>query len=99
MVLVTPDELILPELVPKLGAYAQRKLLKRGIEIITGERVKAATSDGIELTNVSARPVAPAFVSASQLFGVELSLLFGVLCGAPWTGRQTSDMGFAGSRV
>jgi NADH:quinone reductase (non-electrogenic) len=51
MVLVTPDELILPELGPKLGAYAQRKLLKRGIEIITRERVKAATSDGIELTN------------------------------------------------
>ena len=51
MVLVTPDELILPELGPKLGAYAQRKLISRRIEIITDARVKAATEDGIELTN------------------------------------------------
>jgi NADH:ubiquinone reductase (H+-translocating) len=51
MVLVTPDELILPELGPKLGAYAQRKLISRRIEIITNARVKAATEDGIELTN------------------------------------------------
>ena len=49
---MTPDELILPELGPKLGAYAQRKLISRCIEIITGARVKAtATEDGIELTN------------------------------------------------
>ena len=39
MVLVTPDELILPELAPKLGAYAQRKLVSRGIEILTQARV------------------------------------------------------------
>jgi NADH:ubiquinone reductase (H+-translocating) len=51
MVLVTPDELILPELGAKLGAYAQRKLLSRGIEIITHARVKAVTGDGIKLTN------------------------------------------------
>jgi len=51
MVLVTPDELILPELGPKLGAYAQRKLIGRRIEIITNARVRAATEDGIELTN------------------------------------------------
>jgi len=50
MVLVTPDELILPELGAKLGAYAQRKLLSRGIEIITHARVKAVTKAGIELT-------------------------------------------------
>ena len=50
MVLVTPDELILPELGAKLGAYAQRKLLSRGIEIITHARVKAVTHAGIELT-------------------------------------------------
>ena len=34
MVLVTPDPLILPELGPKLGAYAQRKLAARGVEVI-----------------------------------------------------------------
>lgn len=39
MVLVTPDELILPELGRKLGAYAQRKLASRGIEILTQTRV------------------------------------------------------------
>jgi NADH dehydrogenase len=51
MVLVTPDGLILPELGPKLGAYAQRKLIGRRIEIISNARVTAATEDGIELTN------------------------------------------------
>ena len=35
MVLVTPDEMILPELGPKLGVYAQRKLISRGIEVLT----------------------------------------------------------------
>jgi NADH dehydrogenase len=56
MVLVTPDELILPELGTKLGAYAQRKLLSRGIEVVTRARVKAATSAGIELTNGTTIP-------------------------------------------
>ena len=32
--------LILPELGPKLGAYAQRKLAARGVEIITGVKVR-----------------------------------------------------------
>jgi NADH:ubiquinone reductase (H+-translocating) len=39
MVLVTPDVLILPELGPKLGAYAGRKLASRGIEILTRARI------------------------------------------------------------
>jgi NADH:ubiquinone reductase (H+-translocating) len=39
MVLVTPDELILAELGPELGAYAQRELASRGIEILTRARV------------------------------------------------------------
>src|SRR5207249_3347140 len=39
MVLVTPDPIILPELGPQLGAYAQRKLAARGVEIITGMKV------------------------------------------------------------
>jgi NADH dehydrogenase len=39
MVLVTPDELILEELGPELGSYAQRELASRGVEILTRARV------------------------------------------------------------
>jgi len=38
-ILVSSDEFILPELGKKLGAYAQRKLAARGVEIITRARV------------------------------------------------------------
>jgi NADH:quinone reductase (non-electrogenic) len=51
MVLVTPDPLILPELGPKLGAYAQRKLAARGVEIITGVKVRGVENDLVELTD------------------------------------------------
>jgi NADH dehydrogenase len=51
MVLVTPDPLILPELGPKLGAYAQRKLAARGVEIITGAKVRGVENDVVELTD------------------------------------------------
>ncbi len=50
-VLVTPDEVILPELNRKLGVYAQRKLSRRGVEIITGARVTAISDGIVELTN------------------------------------------------
>jgi NADH:ubiquinone reductase (H+-translocating) len=50
-VLVTPDEVILPELNRKLGIYAQGKLTKRGVEIITGAKVSAITDGIVELTN------------------------------------------------
>ena len=50
-VLVTPDEVILPELNRKLGIYAQRKLTRRGVEIITGARVSAISDGIVELTN------------------------------------------------
>ncbi len=52
MILVTPDPLVLPELGPELGAYAQRKLAARGVEIVTGVKVRGfdgavvALSDG-----------------------------------------------------
>jgi NADH:quinone reductase (non-electrogenic) len=49
MVLVTPDKLILPELNPKLGAYAMRKLAQRGIEIIPGARVTGVHKGVVEL--------------------------------------------------
>ena len=51
MVLVTPDPLILPELGPELGAYAQRKLAGRGVEIITGVKVRGIENDVVELTD------------------------------------------------
>jgi NADH:ubiquinone reductase (H+-translocating) len=50
-VLVTPDEVILPELNRKLGIYAQGKLTKRGVEIITGAKVSAIRNGIVELTN------------------------------------------------
>ncbi len=49
MVLVTPDKLILPELNPKLGAYAMRKLAQRGIEIVPGARVTGVHKGVVEL--------------------------------------------------
>jgi len=51
MILITPEELILPELGPKLGAYAQRKLAARGVEIVPRARVKAAAPGIVELTD------------------------------------------------
>ena len=56
MVLVTPDPIILPELGPELGAYAQRKLAARGVEIITGVRVRAVRDDVVELSDGRAIP-------------------------------------------
>jgi NADH dehydrogenase len=50
-VLVTPDEVILPELNRKLGVYPQRKLSRRGVEIITGAKVSAISDGIVELTN------------------------------------------------
>jgi NADH:ubiquinone reductase (H+-translocating) len=50
-ILVTPDEVILPELNRKLGIYAQRKLAARGVEIITQARVSAMGEGVVELTN------------------------------------------------
>ncbi len=50
-VLVTPDEVILPELNRKPGIYAQRKLTRRGVEIITRAKVSAISDGIVELTN------------------------------------------------
>jgi NADH dehydrogenase len=51
MILVTPDGLILPELGPKLGAYAQRKLTERGIEIIPHARITGMSDGVVQLDN------------------------------------------------
>jgi len=50
MVLVHPGAVILPELGDKLGAYAQRKLAERGIEIHTHARVDRVTDDTVTLS-------------------------------------------------
>ncbi len=51
VVMVTPDSLVLPELGPELGAYAQRKLSERGVEIVTGARVRGVRNGIVELTD------------------------------------------------
>ena len=50
-VLISSDEFILPELGHKLGAYAQRKLAARGVEIITCARVTAVRAGLVELSD------------------------------------------------
>lgn len=49
VVLVHPGDVILPELGPKLGAYAQRKLAERGVEILTRARVAGVSASGVTL--------------------------------------------------
>ncbi len=51
VVLVHPDEFVLPELGEELGRYASRKLAERGIEIRANTKIKAVTSHGVELTD------------------------------------------------
>ena len=56
LVLVHPGETILPELAPKLGAYAARELSRRGIEIRLGTRVTAVSEDGVTLSDGTSVP-------------------------------------------
>ncbi len=48
--LVTPDDVILPELKRTLGVYAQRRLSSRGVEIVTGAKVSSISDGVVELT-------------------------------------------------
>jgi NADH dehydrogenase len=50
-VLVDAGPAILPELSPKLGAYAQKKLAKRGVEILLNTRVESFSDQGVQLSN------------------------------------------------
>ena len=50
-VLVHSGERILPELSAELGDYAQRKLEARGVEMILGSRLAAATADAVVLND------------------------------------------------
>jgi NADH dehydrogenase len=51
LVLVHSGELILPELGPSLGAYAQKNLVSRRFEILTRARVASVSSDGVTLAD------------------------------------------------
>jgi NADH:ubiquinone reductase (H+-translocating) len=51
VVLVHPGEFVLPELGEELGRYASRKLAERGVEIRLNTKIKAVTSNGVELTD------------------------------------------------
>src|SRR5215471_2307073 len=50
-VLVHPGEFVLPELGEELGRYASRKLAERGVEIRPNTKIKAVTTNGVELTD------------------------------------------------
>jgi NADH dehydrogenase len=52
--LVHPGPIILPELGPQLGAYAQRKLAERKVEIRVNTKVTAFSERGIELSDGTA---------------------------------------------
>ncbi|MBZ5537244.1 MAG: NAD(P)/FAD-dependent oxidoreductase [Acidobacteriia bacterium] len=51
VVLVHPGPVILPELGEKLGAYAQKKLTERKVEILVNTRVEGVSEEAIELSN------------------------------------------------
>lgn len=51
LVVVHPGERLLPELGDALGAYAERKLRARGVEVITGARVARYDGSVVELDN------------------------------------------------
>ncbi|MGC1360289.1 MAG: NAD(P)/FAD-dependent oxidoreductase [Silvibacterium sp.] len=56
VVLVHPGDVILPELGPKLGAYAQKKLAERKVEIRVNARVIRVDDDAVELSDGSRIP-------------------------------------------
>jgi NADH:quinone reductase (non-electrogenic) len=51
LLLVHPGDVILPELGPKLGSYAQKKLQERGVEILRNTRVAGYDGDTVSLNN------------------------------------------------
>jgi NADH dehydrogenase len=56
LVVVHPGRWLLPELGEELGRYAERKLGRRGVEIITGARVAGYDGSVVDLDNGSAIP-------------------------------------------
>jgi len=60
VVLVHPGEVVLPELGPELGLYAQEKLARRGVEIRVKTKVERISGRGVELddgTTIEAKTV------------------------------------------
>lgn len=53
MVLVEATAVVLPELGPKLGAYAREKLAKRGVEFLMSTAVRSVSHEGVTLANGS----------------------------------------------
>lgn len=51
VVMVHAGPVILPELGERLGAYAQKKLGERGVEIHVNTKVSAVSEDGVELSD------------------------------------------------
>ena len=49
VVLVHPGEVVLPELGPELGRYAQEKLARRGVEIRVRTKLERISEKGVEL--------------------------------------------------
>lgn len=58
MVLVHPGPVILPELSATLGRYAQEKLVRRGIELHVGKKVRSFSNGAVELSDGTAIPSA-----------------------------------------
>ena len=56
VILVHPGEVILPELGPKLGAYAQKKLAERKVEIRSNTRVTGISNAGVALDDGTTIP-------------------------------------------
>jgi NADH dehydrogenase len=56
LVLVHPGPVILPELSPKLGKYAQQKLVQRGIDIRLNTRVTGISEQGVALSDGTCLP-------------------------------------------
>jgi NADH dehydrogenase len=56
VVLAHPGNVILPELGPKLGAYAQKKLAERKVEIRVKTKVVRVNQDAVELSDGSLIP-------------------------------------------
>jgi NADH dehydrogenase len=51
LTLIHPGDVLLPELSPRLGSYAQRKLEERGVEVRAHSRVASYDGDMVQLTN------------------------------------------------
>jgi NADH:ubiquinone reductase (H+-translocating) len=51
VVLIHPGDVILPELGPELGAYTQKRLQERGIEVLTHTRVTSYDGHVVRLNN------------------------------------------------